>query len=122
MNLKIGDQSHLLSESRSAKNHPNTEIQEDFVSPGNFSSEEALVNKRKNHQSIPISQSVTPKFSDLGYLQYRKLSENNSQATKAHAAFLQARQESLRQSSEIIKLQIAFSQQWLTQEPSIDDQ
>lgn len=41
---------------------------------------------------------------------YQKLSENASQMTKAHAVFLQARQESLKQISAMIQLQIACYQ------------
>ncbi|MBD2521868.1 type I polyketide synthase [Nostoc sp. FACHB-133] len=41
---------------------------------------------------------------------YQKLSENASRMTKAHAVFLQARQESLKQISTIIQLQIACYQ------------
>ncbi|RCJ23971.1 polyketide synthase [Nostoc sp. ATCC 43529] len=41
---------------------------------------------------------------------YQKLSENASQMTKAHAVFLQARQESLKQISIIIQSQIACYQ------------
>ncbi len=41
---------------------------------------------------------------------YQKLSENASRMTRAHAVFLQARQESLKQISSIIQLQIACYQ------------
>ncbi|MFN6513115.1 MAG: PfaB family protein [Nostoc sp. CreGUA01] len=41
---------------------------------------------------------------------YQKLSENASQMTKAHAVFLQGRQESLKQLSAIIQLQITCYQ------------
>jgi hypothetical protein len=41
---------------------------------------------------------------------YQKLSENASQMTKAHAVFLQLRQESLKQISAMIQLQIACYQ------------
>jgi PfaB family protein len=53
---------------------------------------------------------------DLRNPQYQKLSENNSRLTQAHAAFLQARQESLRQISNIIQFQTALSQKLLDQE------
>ncbi|BAZ52850.1 beta-ketoacyl synthase [Nostoc sp. NIES-4103] len=49
-------------------------------------------------------------FSYLHKPYYQKLSENASQITKTHAIFLQARQDSLQQMSNIIKLQMSCIQ------------
>jgi hypothetical protein len=43
------------------------------------------------------------------------MSDNNSSVTKAHAAFLQARQESSLQISEIIQLQLACAENLLNE-------
>ncbi|MGB7440474.1 MAG: beta-ketoacyl synthase N-terminal-like domain-containing protein [Coleofasciculaceae cyanobacterium] len=52
---------------------------------------------------------------------YHKLKEKNYRVTAAHAAFLVARQESLKQMSEIINLQLVFSQKLLEQETSVSE-
>lgn len=59
-------------------------------------------------------------LTDLRSSQHQKLSENNSRVSQAHAAFLQARQESLRQISDIIQLQIALSQKLLDRESLLE--
>lgn len=56
-----------------------------------------------------------PRHNNLDTPEYQKLSENTARAAKAHAAFLQARQQSLQQISEIIRLQLAVSQQLIEQ-------
>ncbi len=55
-------------------------------------------------------------MSDLNKSQYQKLNTNNSKITKAHTAFLQARQEFSKQMSEIIQLQLACAQNLLDEE------
>ncbi|MDZ8107392.1 MAG: beta-ketoacyl synthase N-terminal-like domain-containing protein [Nostoc sp. DedQUE12a] len=55
-------------------------------------------------------------MSDLNKSQYQKLNANNSKITKAHTAFLQARQEFSKQMSEIIQLQLACAQNLLDEE------
>jgi len=63
---------------------------------------------RKLRRIIPMS--------DLNKSQYQKLNANNSKITKAHTAFLQARQEFSKQMSEIIQLQLACAQNLLDEE------
>ncbi|MEH2069114.1 MAG: beta-ketoacyl synthase N-terminal-like domain-containing protein [Nostoc sp.] len=86
----------------------------------------------KSSESIAIEQTITqPSFSpptltrnfrkiihmsDLNKSQYQKLNANNSKITKAHTAFLQARQEFSQQMSEIIQLQLACAQNLLDEE------
>ncbi|BAY75450.1 beta-ketoacyl synthase HglC [Nostoc linckia NIES-25] len=86
----------------------------------------------KSSESTAIEQTTTqPKFSpptttrklrriiqmsDLNKSQYQKLNANNSKITKAHTAFLQARQEFSKQMSEIIQLQLACAQNLLDEE------
>ncbi|MCL6755306.1 PfaB family protein [Nostoc sp. CCCryo 231-06] len=53
---------------------------------------------------------------DLNKTQYQKLNANNSKITKAHTAFLQARQDYSQQMSEIIQLQLACAQNLLNDE------
>ncbi|MDF5711073.1 MAG: type I polyketide synthase [Nostoc sp. S4] len=68
--------------------------------------------KQENYQSNLSACSITNE-TDLLNLHsplYQKLIDNTSQMTKAHAVFLQARQESLKQISTIIQLQIACYQ------------
>ena len=72
-------------------------------------------NEQENAQYIfPNSKNShfvnEPHLPDLHKTYYQKLSENASRLTKAHAIFLQARQESLQQISNIIKLQMACIQ------------
>ncbi len=55
-------------------------------------------------------------MSDLNKSQYQKLNANNSKITKAHTAFLQARQEFSKQMSEIIQLQLACAHNLLDEE------
>ncbi len=76
---------------------------------------------QKNHQQVTEFSPATHSFVhevNLSYLpneQYQKLSENISGVTKAHSAFLQARQKSLQQISEMIQVQVALSQQLFNQ-------
>ncbi|MEH2075436.1 MAG: PfaB family protein [Nostoc sp.] len=53
---------------------------------------------------------------DLNKTQYQKLNANNSKITKAHTAFLQARQDYSQQMSEIIQLQLACAQNLLNEQ------
>lgn len=50
-------------------------------------------------------------------LHYQKLKENTTRSTQAHATFLNARTESLRQISELVQLQIAVSERLLADGP-----
>ncbi|MHC5938104.1 PfaB family protein [Nostoc sp.] len=75
-------------------------------------------------QQIPLSSPpvITQKISsiismfDLNKTQYQKLNANNSKITKAHSAFLQARQDYSQQMSEIIQLQLTCAQNLLNEE------
>ncbi|MEH2278275.1 MAG: PfaB family protein [Nostoc sp.] len=75
-------------------------------------------------QQIPLSSPpvITQKISsiismfDLNKTQYQKLNANNSKITKAHTAFLQARQDYSQQMSEIIQLQLTCAQNLLKEE------
>lgn len=97
----------------------------------NFQTKEELefnngATKQGNKQYISVPNTATPRFihkvdlNDLRKTHYQKLSTNTSRVTKAHAAFLQARQESLQQISEIIQLQTAFLEQLLNQESLVE--
>ncbi|MEH2257343.1 PfaB family protein [Nostoc sp.] len=75
-------------------------------------------------QQIPFSsppvitqktRSIISMF-DLNQTQYQKLNANNSKITKAHTAFLQARQDYSQQMSEIIQLQLTCAQNLLNDE------
>ncbi|QSJ16134.1 type I polyketide synthase [Nostoc sp. UHCC 0702] len=74
-----------------------------------------FLNEQENAQDI-FANSQNSHFPNKAYLpnlhsiSHQKLSENASHLTKAHAIFLQSRQESLQQISDIIKLQIACIQ------------
>ncbi|HLO86978.1 MAG TPA: type I polyketide synthase [Nostocaceae cyanobacterium] len=54
-------------------------------------------------------------MNNLKLAQYQKLSNNNSQLTKAHISFLNARQDFSKQMSEIIQLQLTCAQKLLTE-------
>ncbi|MHC0064381.1 PfaB family protein [Nostoc sp. UIC 10890] len=77
---------------------------------------ETWITEQENYQSI-LTSSLTvshvidePHCLNLRSPYYQKLSENASRMTKTHAVFLQARQESLKQISAIIQLQMACYQ------------
>ncbi|MHC5774334.1 PfaB family protein [Nostoc sp.] len=65
-----------------------------------------------------ITQKISSIISmfDLNKTQYQKLNANNSKITKAHSAFLQARQDYSQQMSEIIQLQLTCAQNLLNEE------
>ncbi|MFN6560914.1 MAG: PfaB family protein [Nostoc sp. ChiSLP01] len=73
---------------------------------------ETPATEEENHQYNLTTYSIADKSQLLNFrsLIYQKLSENASQMTKAHVVFLQARQESLKQISAMIQLQIACYQ------------
>lgn len=71
-----------------------------------------------NPQTTPNPEfsAITNTF-DLAATQYQQLSANNSRVTKAHIAFLQARQDFSQKMSEIIQLQLACAANLLNEEP-----
>ncbi|WP_445635283.1 PfaB family protein [Nostoc sp. DSM 114161] len=73
---------------------------------------ETQTKEEEKHQYNLTTYSIAEKSELLNFrsLAYQKLSENASQMTKAHVVFLQARQESLKQISTMIQLQIACYQ------------
>ncbi|MFN6529234.1 PfaB family protein [Nostoc sp. ChiSLP03a] len=83
------------------------------------SSESSAIGQQNPLYSPPV---ITKKISsiismfDLNKTQYQKLNANNSKITKAHTAFLQARQDYSQQMSEIIQLQLACAQNLLNDE------
>ncbi|MDZ8089084.1 MAG: PfaB family protein [Nostoc sp. DedQUE12b] len=83
------------------------------------SSESSAIRQPISLSSAPV---ITRKISsiismfDLNKTQYQKLNANNSKITKAHTAFLQARQDYSQQMSEIIQLQLACAQNLLNEE------
>ncbi|HYX13777.1 MAG TPA: PfaB family protein [Nostoc sp.] len=83
------------------------------------SSESSAIRQAISLSSPPV---ITRKISsiismfDLNKTQYQKLNANNSKITKAHTAFLQARQDYSQQMSEIIQLQLACAQNLLNDE------
>ncbi|MEH1982154.1 MAG: PfaB family protein [Nostoc sp.] len=83
------------------------------------SSESSAIGQQISLSSPPV---ITKKISsiismfDLNKTQYQKLNANNSKITKAHTAFLQARQDYSQQMSEIIQLQLACAQNLLNEE------
>ncbi|MBN3880768.1 PfaB family protein [Nostoc sp. JL23] len=83
------------------------------------SSESSAIRQPISFSSRPV---ITRKISsiismfDLNKTQYQKLNANNSKITKAHTAFLQARQDYSQQMSEIIQLQLACAQNLLNDE------
>ncbi|MEH2438286.1 MAG: PfaB family protein [Nostoc sp.] len=83
------------------------------------SSESSTIKQQIPPSSPPV---ITRKISsiismfDLNKTQYQKLNANNSKITKAHTAFLQARQDYSQQMSEIIQLQLACAQNLLNDE------
>ncbi len=87
---------------------------------------ESITMKPENHQHVPPPSTANHKFvykprlPDLRNIQYQRLIENTTHLTKTHAAFLEARQESLRQISEITQLHIALLQQVLDQGSLVD--
>lgn len=110
---------------------PNILLQPEELKPKNiidnvFEPREQL----QSSESIAIKQPIpvftpplrTKKISsiismfDLNKTQYQKLNANNSKITKAHTAFLQARQDYSQQMSEIIQLQLTCAQNLLNDE------
>ncbi|MEH2230105.1 MAG: PfaB family protein [Nostoc sp.] len=110
---------------------PNILPQPEEVKPKNiidnvFQPREQLQSSESSaiRQPIPVSfppirtrkiSSIISMF-DLNKTQYQKLNANNSKITKAHTAFLQARQDYSQQMSEIIQLQLACAQNLLNDE------
>ncbi|MBD2242860.1 PfaB family protein [Nostoc sp. FACHB-888] len=83
------------------------------------SSEQSAIRQPISLSSPPvITQKISSIISmfDLNKTQYQKLNANNSKITKAHTAFLQARQDYSQQMSEIIQLQLACAQNLLNDE------
>ncbi|MEH2279812.1 MAG: PfaB family protein [Nostoc sp.] len=83
------------------------------------SSESSAIRQQIPPSSLPvITQKISSIISmfDLNKTQYQKLNANNSKITKAHTAFLQARQDYSQQMSEIIQLQLACAQNLLNDE------
>lgn len=83
------------------------------------SSESSAIGQQNSLSSPPvITQKISSIISmfDLNKTQYQKLNVNNSKITKAHTAFLQARQDYSQQMSEIIQLQLACAQNLLNDE------
>ncbi|MBW4670215.1 MAG: hypothetical protein KME60_23080 [Cyanomargarita calcarea GSE-NOS-MK-12-04C] len=78
---------------------------------------EVILEQHDNSQYILPSVSTTHTEDSESLLPnlrnplYQKLSQNASSMTKSHAAFLQARQESLHQISALIQLQMDFCKQ-----------
>ncbi|MDZ8186219.1 MAG: PfaB family protein [Nostoc sp. ChiSLP02] len=121
-----------ISSQTSNPNHiPPSPIQSEKVAAKNIINN-GFEFKEEVKSSESIEQTTTqPKFSpptttrklrriihmsDLNKSQYQKLNANNSKITKAHTAFLQARQEFSKQMSEIIQLQLACAQNLLDEE------
>jgi PfaB family protein len=77
-----------------------------------------LIDNRFPPQEPLNSSQLTPKIhmNDLKIAQYQKLTNNNTQLTKAHTNFLEARKDYSQQISEIIKLQLACAQNLLKPE------
>ncbi len=109
---------NILPQSEEVK--PKNIIDNVFEPREQLQSSESIVIK----QPIPVSSPPfkTQKISsiismfDLNKTQYQKLNANNSKITKAHTAFLQARQDYSQQMSEIIQLQLACAQNLLNDE------
>ncbi|MEH2247849.1 PfaB family protein [Nostoc sp.] len=83
------------------------------------SSESSAIGQQIPFSSPPvITQKISSIISmfDLNKTQYQKLNANNSKITKAHTAFLQARQDYSQQMSEIIQLQLTCAQNLLNDE------
>ncbi|MBX9255856.1 type I polyketide synthase [Desmonostoc muscorum CCALA 125] len=83
-----------------------------LVQERNLQTVENLPTEEENNQYDLTTYSVAeePHLLSLHSPFYQKLSENASRMTKAHTVFLQARQESLKQISNMIQLQIAYYQ------------
>jgi hypothetical protein len=122
MNSSLLENAITSPENVSTINHfllgaiPELNITEDSQS-GIFEPEEKLESYEVITEDIllPVStthtedsQSLLP---NLRNPSYQKLCENASTMTKSHAAFLQARQESLHQISALIQLQMDFCKQ-----------
>jgi PfaB family protein len=102
---------------------PNILPQPEEVKPKNiidnvFEPREQLQSSESSAIKQPIPQKISSIISmfDLNKTQYQKLNANNSKITKAHTAFLQARQDYSQQMSEIIQLQLACAQNLLNDE------
>ncbi|MEH2286234.1 PfaB family protein [Nostoc sp.] len=129
---EITDFLNTSSQITEAENYsPNILPQPEEVKPKNiidnvFETREQLQSSESNviQQPIPVFSPLvrTKKISsiismfDLNKTQYQKLNANNSKITKAHTAFLQARQDYSQQMSEIIQLQLACAQNLLNDE------
>ena len=102
------------------------EVKPKNIIDNGFETKEQLQSSESSaiRQLIPLSSPpvITQKISsiismfDLNKTQYQKLNANNSKITKAHTAFLQARQDYSQQMSEIIQLQLACAQNLLNEE------
>ncbi|MEH1837033.1 MAG: PfaB family protein [Nostoc sp.] len=83
------------------------------------SSESSVIGQQNSLSSPPLNtrkiSSIISMF-DLNKTQYQNLNANNSKITKAHTAFLQARQDYSQQMSEIIQLQLTCAQNLLNDE------
>ncbi len=78
-----------------------------------------LASSNISHQDVPPVNTKSYDFggklnqTELPSNYYQKMRHKTSHINKIHVAFLQTRQESLKQISEIIQLQVACSKQWI---------
>jgi hypothetical protein len=128
MNSSLLENTITSPENVSTINHfllgtiPELNITEDsesgiFESEEQLESYEVITEEHDDYQHILPSVSTTHTedseflLPNLRNPSYQKLCENASTMTKSHAAFLQARQESLHQISALIQLQMDFCKQ-----------
>ncbi|AUB39174.1 hypothetical protein COO91_05166 [Nostoc flagelliforme CCNUN1] len=124
----LNNSNHITQEeSHSSNILPRTEeVKPKNIIDNVFEPKEQLQSSESSAIRQPISLSsppvITRKISsiismfDLNKTQYQKLNANNSKITKAHTAFLEARQDYSQQMSEIIQLQLACAQNLLNDE------
>jgi len=114
LQVALENQQHKLESSENG-------VKSSFILDDTQENTEKNVVEQK-HKPIPSNSITTQKLIqqaekiNLLNSQYQKLNENNSRATKIHAAFIQARQDSLQQISEIIQTQTVVCQQVLDQQ------
>ncbi|WYL93914.1 MAG: type I polyketide synthase [Gloeotrichia echinulata IR180] len=112
----------LPSPTQPEKITPKTINEHGLVPVEQLQSSEITTTTQQITQPILSSSHITSELAntinmlDLNKSQYHKLNTNNSNVTKAHSAFLKARQEFSQQMSEIIQLQMTCAQNLLHEE------
>ncbi len=117
-NYQIEQTQSIMSNFQENKATNSSKIHQQYLetSKGLKSSDSAKIHNKATHVTPDSNYFYHPiSLSDFNKSQYHQLIANNARVNKAHVAFLKARQESSKQLSEIILLQLSAVHNLLNQ-------